>query len=158
MMILTNLVMTTDPLVRTNFALFLCIFMSPLVVLVFWHLTFCNNRSWVQMLSTPCIILARKVLTFPPNLKISFITLVWLCSHFVSNCCSFNKNVIQCAPMGDIRRPSKFGSRGLEDGAFIQFLRFLEPQSHKLWCCYIDSVFREVHHTARVYIPDGTVR
>ena len=40
MMSLTNLDLTPNPLVRTIFALFLCVLTSPLVVVVFWGLTF----------------------------------------------------------------------------------------------------------------------
>ena len=48
MMSMTNLVLTSDPLVRTIFALFVYILTSPLLVLVFWGLFFCIHRSRVQ--------------------------------------------------------------------------------------------------------------
>ena len=45
-----------------------------------------------------------------------------------------------------------------ETGAFIQWVNGREPQIHKLWCWEIYRIFRKVHPTARVDIPDENVR
>ena len=95
---------------------------------------------------------------FPAKFQKCFMVIVLLLSHSFSNRCIFSKNMIRRAPMGNTRRPSNYGSRGPETGAFIQCANGLEPQIHELWCCSIDGICREVHLTARVDIPAGTVR
>ena len=59
--------------------------------------------------------------------------------------------------MGDIRRPYKYGRGSPYPGAFIQCVDGIEPMIHKLWCHRTDRIYREVHLTARVDIPAGTV-
>ena len=120
---LKNLGLTPDPLVHTLFALFLCVLARPLVVLVFWGLTFLHqqesipkvifflpkihtDRSQVQRWSTHQNVLALKFLIFSPYFKISLIVIVKvrIClTH--SNRCIFNKDIIRHAPMGTICRP-----------------------------------------------------
>ena len=60
--------------------------------------------------------------------------------------------------MGDIYRPSNYGNGGPETGAFIQCVNDIEIQIHELSCWNIYGICREVHPTARVDIPAGTVR
>ena len=62
------------------------------------------------------------------------------------------------ATIGDISRPPNSGSRGIETGAFIQCVTGRDPQIQNLWCWDIGRIFCEVHPTARVEIPAGTVR
>ena len=138
MISLTKLGLTLDPLVRTFFALFLCVLTIPLVVLMFLGLVFCTNRSQVQMWYF-CVwsvftitshvqrwltqenILVLKLLILFPNLKLSFIVIVIvrLCLTYY-NYYIFTKNMIWRAPMGTIHRPSNPGSRGTETTSFIQ--------------------------------------
>ena len=88
---LTNLGLTPDPLVRTIFALFICVLTSMLLVLVFWSLLFFTKRSQFQRWLTPFIILALKFLILPPNFKISFIVIVRIFARCISKRCSFSK-------------------------------------------------------------------
>ena len=175
MMSLTNLGLTLDPMVRTLFALFLCIFTIMLVVLVFWGLMFSHQQDSItkviflrltffyQQESIPKVVdslkmLALKFLIFFPNLIISFILIVVviLClAH--SDCCSFTKNMIRPTPMGTICRPSDYGSGCTGTTAFIQYTNGRDPQINKLWCQDFDGIFREVRPTERVDILDGTV-
>ena len=60
--------------------------------------------------------------------------------------------------MGDICRTSNSGSRGPDNGAFIQCVNHQEPQIHKLWCWDIGRICREVHPTVRVDILAETVK
>ena len=59
--------------------------------------------------------------------------------------------------MGNIRSPSDSSIGGADTPFFIQCICFREPQINKLWCLGVDRIFRKVHPTARVEIPDGTV-
>ena len=59
--------------------------------------------------------------------------------------------------MGTIRKPSDYGSGGSETSAFIQCINGRETQINELWCMGLDSIFREVHHIARVDILAGTI-
>ena len=60
--------------------------------------------------------------------------------------------------MGNIHRPSNYGGRGPETGAFIQCINGLDPQIHKLLCWDINRICLEVHPTACVMIPTGINR
>ena len=62
MMIMTNLVLTTDPLLHTIFAHFICVLTSTLVVLVFWGMAFFHQQESSPKLVAPCILLVIKVL------------------------------------------------------------------------------------------------
>ena len=139
-----------DPLVRTIIALFICVLIILLVVLVFWGLEFFTNRSrvqiwyfciWrvhtnmsrVQRWSTHQNVLVLKLLIFFPNTKLNFIVIVVvrIClTH--SNCCSFTKNMIRRASMGTIHMPLDYGSRSTESTAFTQWINGWEPQIHEL--------------------------
>ena len=59
--------------------------------------------------------------------------------------------------MGDIRQHSDSGSRALDTGAFIQCVNDRDPMIHELWCHRIDRLCREVHLSARIDIPAGTI-
>ena len=57
-----------------------------------------------------------------------------------------------------ICRPTDSGIKGIEDTAFIQCINGQEPQIHELWCLGLDVIYQEVHPTALVDVPAGTVR
>ena len=59
--------------------------------------------------------------------------------------------------MGDIHRPSNYGSGGPETGALIQCVNGRKTQIHKLLCWDIDGICREVHPTVGVDNRAGTV-
>ena len=117
-----------------------------------------TNRGRFQRWSTHWIILAPKVLIFPPNFKISFIAIVlfWPCRAH-SDCCCFAKNMIRSRSMLSIRRTSDFCSRGSEDIDFIWYVDGRYPQLHKIWSLGLDNVTREIHSTERVEVDNGTV-
>ena len=72
--------------------------------------------------------------------------------------CRFTKKTIQCAPMESIRRPSDSGTRSTDATAFFQCFDGQEPQINEMWCLGLERIIREVHPTARVEVPSGTVR
>ena len=127
-MSLTNLDLTPDPLVRTLFALFLCILTRSLVVLVFWGLKFLHQQELSPKVMFLCLKfpyeqesiqkvvksskkLPLKFLIFFPNLKLRFIVIVVVIFFPAnSNRCCFTKNMSRHAPMGTICRPSYSGS------------------------------------------------
>ena len=68
--------LTLYPLVHTIFVLFLCVLMSPLLVLVFWGMTFLHQQE-----SSPKVVdflhyFGAQIPNFPSNIKISFIVIV----------------------------------------------------------------------------------
>ena len=126
-----------------------------------WH--FCTNRSWFQRWLTPFNIFALKLkfVIFPPNVKICFIvffSIIWFCAHSIYNRYDLSYSMILRTPMGDIRRPSEYGSRDPDTGAFIQWVDGGEPTSHKLWYQGIGGICHKVHTIEHIYIPSGTVR
>ena len=60
-------------------------------------------------------------------------------------------------PIGGIWRPSDYGSRAEDPGAFIQYVDGREPVIHELWCHGVGRICHEVHPTARIEIPSGTI-
>ena len=60
--------------------------------------------------------------------------------------------------MGTIHRPWYSGSGGTEAADFIQCINGKEPLIHELWCLGLNVISRKVHPTARVEVPDGSVR
>ena len=172
MMSMMNLGLTPDTLVHTLFTIFLCVL--NITLLLFWCMIFFHQYEWspkllflllmffyqqesIRKVLTPCILLALKFPIFFPKFQISFIVIVWLYTHIVSNLSSFYQNMIQCTPMGNIRRPYNYGSGGSETSSFIQCVNGREPQIYKLWCQGIDKICGEVHPYARIELPDGTV-
>ena len=120
--------LTLDPLVRTLLDLFICVLSSPL--LMSWGLTFSH-----QLESSPKVVdslhsFSAQITDFPPSFRISFIVIVWLFAHSVSNRFIFSKNMIQNTPMSNILRHYNSVSGGLDTGAFIQWVNGREPQIH----------------------------
>ena len=121
-----------------------------------WH--FCTNRSQVQRWYTPCNVLVLKLLIFPPNFKISFIIIVWLYAHSISNRCDFYYSMIWRALMDGIQIPSNSGSRAPETGASIQCVADgREPMIHGLWGHGIFRICCKVHVYTCKGIPDVNV-
>ena len=156
MMSLTNLGLTPDPLVHTILTIFLCIFMSPLLVLVFWGMNCLHQQESSPKVVNSLHSFGAQITDFPSNFQNQFYSIVWLCAHSVSNRCSFLINMIRRAPMGDIHRPSDYCSRYPDSGSFIQFVYGIYPQTHELWCWDIDKICHKVHLTARGDISAGT--
>ena len=101
-------------------------------------------------------MLALKFFILFPNLKLSFIVIVMLCTH--SYRCGFTKNNIQRDPMGTIRRSSDSDSRRTKATSFIEFIDDQEPQIHESWCLVLYRISRKVNTTARVEVNDGNSR
>ena len=170
MMSLTKLGLTPDSLIRTLFAIFLfwwaccwcfgvwnvCADRSQSQRWYFCAWCFCTNRSQVQRWSTLWIILVLKFFISPPNFNISFIVIVWICAHSVSNHCRFSKNMIRRDTMSNIHKPSNYVIGGPDTGNFIQCINGWDPQIHELWFWNINGICCEVHLTACVEIPSGT--
>ena len=118
----------------------------------------CTNMSRVQRWLSHWIILAPKVLIFPPNFKIGFIAIVlfWPCRAH-SDRCFFAKKMIRRRPMGYILRTSDSGSGDTKDVDFIWCVDGQEPQLHKMWCLGLDNVTREIQPTAQLEVGAGTV-
>ena len=159
------------PLIRAPVLFALTI---PLVVSVVWFLIFfsigfhsncdfyvgcvCTSRSRFKKWSTHRNMLVPKILIFPPNLKICYIT-IFMVENFHTHYdrCCFAKDMIRRQPMGSIRCPSNPGSRGTEDTKLIQCVDGWEPQIHKIRCLSLDNITQEVHPKARVEVVAGTV-
>ena len=95
---------------------------------------------------------------FPSKFQNHFIAIVLVLpwrTH--SDRCRFARDMIRLQPMISIRRPSNPGSSSTEDTEFIRCVDGREPQIHKMWCLSLDSIYQEVHPTARVVVISGTV-
>ena len=132
------MVLTLYPLVYTLFVVFLYFVTILLVMLVVWGLVFLHQQESIPKVVFFCLTCSYQQESSPkvvdslkcfgaqipeifPNLNLSFIVIVVvrLClTHY--NRCILNKNIIRCAPIDTIRRPSGYGSRGAEATAFIQ--------------------------------------
>ena len=60
-------------------------------------------------------------------------------------------------PVGSIVQISNSGRRDAEVPEFVRCVDGLDPQMHKVWAFYEDSVMREVHLTAQVDVSAGVV-
>ena len=59
--------------------------------------------------------------------------------------------------MGSIRRPLDHVSGSTKDTAFIKCVDGREPPIHDVWNLGLYGTIREVHPTAQVEVPTGTV-
>ena len=118
----------------------------------------CTKRSQVQSWSTRRIILAPKILIFPPGFKISFsiIFSLWPCPYH-SICCNFTNNMDVWEPVGDNLWRSNSGCGDEDWPEFIWCVDVREPQFHEVWTLGEDSVTPECHPTERVDIGAGFV-
>ena len=108
-MILTNMVLTPGPLLRTIFEIFLYVLNIPL--LAFFPsevLAPTGFYSKGYLTSFNIFVLKLKFVIFHPNFKISFIVsfhIVLIFSHRVSNRCTLYYIIKRRAPIGDIQHP-----------------------------------------------------
>ena len=119
-----------------------------------WH--FCTNRSQIQRWLTPFNIFAfaLKFGIFVRNFKISFVVILSIVYHCLSNHSSFTYNIPRCAPMGCIWSLSYgTGSRSSDPIFFIQCINVRDPMANNLWSHGMDGLSRDVHPTARLDIP-----
>ena len=91
MMSMASLVLTPDPLVRTLFAIYPCIFTSSLVVVVFWGLKFLHQKELSPKVGDSLHCFGAQIIDFPSKFQNKFIAIVYLCVHFFFNHCSFSK-------------------------------------------------------------------
>ena len=61
--------------------------------------------------------------------------------------------MIQCAPIGSIRKLLDSGIRSTEDTYLIRCVDGQVPQIHELWCLGLENISREVCPTARLGSP-----
>ena len=82
MMILTNQGLTPDPPVRTLFKIFLCNFTSPLLVLVFWGMTFLHQQELSPKVVESLYYFSDQLPDFPSKFQNQFYSFsLTLCSQ-----------------------------------------------------------------------------
>ena len=133
MMSLTNLVLNPDPLVHTLFTLFLCVFTSMLLVLVFGVLTILHQQESIPKVVDSLHYFGAQITDFLSKFQNHFYSYSLTLHSQRLQPLYFFKNIIWHTPIGDMCRPSKYGGGVPETGAFIQCVNGRDTKMHELW-------------------------